>query len=235
MKLLRIAALGAGLAAAVAFVGIGLPTSASSDSAPAQAAHTITVTGSGSAAGTPNQAVFTFGVSTRGKTAVQALAANSTAMRKLIGALEAAGISSASLQTASVSMSPLTSGDGQDIIGYGASNSVTATIANVSRAGDVVDAAVAAGANEVDGPSLTISDQTSLYSTALKAAIADARAKAQVLADASGLHVGAVASVEENGGSAPLPFTDKTAVGSAPIEVGAQQITASVTVVFDAS
>ena len=63
----------------------------------------------------------------------------------------------------------------------------------------------------------------------------DARAKAQVLADASGLHVGAVASVEENGGSAPLPFADKAAVGSAPIEVGTQQITASVTVVFEAS
>ena len=94
---------------------------------------------------------------------------------------------------------------------------------------------MAAGANEVDGPSLTVSDQTSLYNTALKAAIADARAKAQVLADASGLHVGAVASVEENGGSAPLPFTDKAAVGSAPIEVGTQQITASVTVVFEAS
>lgn len=235
MKLLRIAALGAGLAAVVAFVGVGLPTSASSDSAPAQGAHAITVTGSASATGTPNQAVFTFGVSTRGKTAVQALAANSTAMRKLIDALGAAGIPSASLQTAAVSMSPFTSDDGQDIIGYGASNSVTATIANVSRAGDVVDAAVAAGANEVDGPSLTISDQTSLYNTALKAAIADARAKAQVLADASGLHVGAVASVEENAGSGPLPFTDKTAVGSAPIEVGTQQITASVTVVFEAS
>jgi len=234
MKLLRIAALGAGLAAVVAFVGVGLPTSARSDSAPTPAAHTITVTGSGSATGTPNQAVFTFGVSTRGKTAVQALAANSTAMRKLIDALKAAGIPSASLQTASVSMFPATSEDGQDIIGYGASNSVTATIANVSRAGDVVDAAVAAGANQVDGPSLTVSDQTSLYNTALQAAIADARAKAQVLADASGLHVGAVASVEENGGSAPLPFRDKAAVGSTPIEVGTQQITASVTVVFEA-
>src|SRR5262249_54563600 len=140
-------------------------------------------------------------------------------------------------QTSSVSMSPITSEDGQGIVGYAASNSVTATIANVSRAGDVVDAAVAAGANQVDGPSLTVSDQSSLYNTALKAAIADARAKAQVLADASGLHVGAVASVEENGGSAPLPYdAARTALpATAPIEVGTQQITASVTVVFEAS
>jgi len=235
MKLLRIAALGAGLAAVVAFVGVGLPTSARSDSTPAQAAHTITVTGSGSATGTPNQAVFTFGVSMRGKNAVSALTANSTAMRKLIDALKAAGIPSSSLQTSSVSMSPVTSDDGQEIIGYSASNSVTATIVNLGRAGEIVDAAVAAGANEVEGPSLSVSDQTSLYNTALKAAIADARAKAQVLADASGLHVGAVATVEENGGSAPLPFTDKAAGVAAPIEVGTQQITATVTVVFDAT
>jgi uncharacterized protein len=235
MKLLRIAALGAGLAAVVAFVGVGLPTSARSDSTPTQAAHTITVTGSGSAAGTPNQAVFTFGVSTRGNSAVQALATNSTAMRKLIDALEAAGIPSSALQTASVSMSPVTSEDGQEIVGYSASNSVTATIANVGRAGAIVDAAVAAGANEVDGPSLTVADQSSLYDSALKAAITNARAKAQVLADAAGLHVGTVASVEENGDSAPLPFTDKAAVASTPIAVGTQQITASVTVVFEAS
>src|SRR5262249_25594378 len=163
-----------GLAAVVAFVGVGLPTSAHSDTTPTQSAHTITVTGAGTATGTPNQALFTFGVSTKAKTAVQALAANSTAMRKLIDALKAAGIPSASLQTSSVSMSPITSEDGQDIVGYAASNSVTATIANVSRAGDVVDAAVAAGANQVDGPSLTVSDQSSLYNTALKAAIADA-------------------------------------------------------------
>jgi uncharacterized protein len=236
MKLLRIAALGAGLAAIVAFVGVGLPTSARSDSSPAQAGHTITVTGSGSATGTPNQALFTFGVSTRGKNAVQALTANSTAMRKLIDALKAAGLSSGALQTSSVSMSPVTSEDGQEIIGYSASNFVTATIANVSKAGEIVDAAVAAGANEVDGPSLSVSDQTALYNTALKNAIADARAKAQVLADASGLHVGSVASVEENGSSSPpLPFTDKAASVGAPIEVGTQQITAAVTVVFEAS
>jgi len=237
MKLLRIAALCAGLAAVVAFVGVGLPTSARSDTTPAQTEHTITVTGSGTATGTPNQAVFTFGVSTKAKTAVLALAANATAMRKLIDALKAAGIPSASLQTLSVSMSPITSEDGQDIVGYGASNSVTATIANVGRAGEVVDAAVAAGANEVDGPSLTVSDQSSLYNSALKAAIADAHAKAQVLADASGLHVGGVASVEENGGSAPIPYdAAKTALpATSPIEVGTQQISASVTVVFDAS
>ncbi len=236
MKLLRLAALGAGIAALVAFAGVGRPDRASGDNAPTQAAHSITVSGSGSATGMPNQAVFTFGVTSNGKTAVQALAGDSTAMRKLIDALKAAGIPSDALQTASVSLSPLTSDQGDVIVGYSASNSVSATIASIARAGELVDAAVAAGANQVDGPNLTIADQAALYQQALRAAIADARAKAQVLADASGLHVGAVTSVEESGGGSPIPFAARAAAApGAPIEPGTQQVTASVTVVFDAS
>lgn len=236
MKLLRLAALGAGIAAVVLFAGVGRPDRASGDS-PTTTAHSISVTGNGVATGTPTQAVFSFGVSTRGSTAAQALAANSTAMRKLIDALKGAGIPDASLQTTSVSLSPLTSDNGNEIIGYTASNSVSATIANVSRAGAIVDIAVAAGANEVDGPSLSVADQTALYSSALKAAVTDARAKAQVLAEASGLHVGAVASVVENGSSSPVVFdaAKVAATPGTPIQAGTQQISASVTVVFEAT
>jgi uncharacterized protein len=235
MKLLRLAMLGAGMAALLAFAGIGRPDRASGDS-PVSRSRSITVSGSGSVSATPNQAVFTFGVTTPGRTAVQALAANSAAMRKLIEALKAAGISDASLQTSSVSLLPLTSDQGDAIVGYTAANAVTATIASVARAGEVVDAAVSAGANQVNGPNLTVSDQAALYQSALKAAVADARVKAEALAAASGLHVGTVNSVEE-ASEAPSPF-DYAVAGraapSAPIEAGSQEITASVTVVFDA-
>ena len=237
MKLFRIAALCAGTAAVVAFVGVGLPASARSDPAPTAPAHSITVSGTGAVRVTPNQAGFTFGVSTNAKTAAQALAANSTAMRKLIDALEAAGIASDSLQTAYVSLSPVMAENGQAIVGYTASNSVSVTISSLGRAGEIVDAAVAAGANQVAGPNLTVADQSSLYDTALKAAVADARGKAQVLADASGLHVGAVASVEESGGVTPVSYDAARAapLPATPIEPGTQEITASVTVVFEAS
>jgi hypothetical protein len=236
MKLLRIAALCAGIAAIVAFAGVGLPTSARSDSTPTAPAHPITVSGTGSVKVTPDQAGFTFGVSTYAKTAAPALAANSTAMRKLIDALKAAGIPAGSLQTAYVSLSPVMAENEQSIVGYTASNSVSVTIASISRAGEIVDAAVAAGANQVDGPNLTVADQSSLYGAALKAAVADARAKAQVLADASGLHVGAVASVEESGDVSPVGYDAAKAVPApTPIEPGTQEITASVTVMFDAS
>ncbi len=234
MKLLRLALLCAAVAATVAFVGVGWPTGARS--ADPGSARSITVSGTGTVSATPTQAGFDFGVSTRAKTAQQALADDSAQMRKLIAALEAAGIGASSLQTSSVSLEPVTSGDDSTIVGYSASNTVSATVSDLSKAGAVVDAAVAAGANQVDGPNLTIADQRAQYDQALKEAVADARTKAQVLASASGLQVGAVASVEENAGSAPVPLgLPADAPTSTPIQAGTQQVTASVTVVFDAS
>lgn len=237
MKTLRLVLTGAGIIALAAFAGVGRPDRASGDNPPAQAAHSITVSGNGAVSVTPNQAAFTFGVSTQGKTAVQALAANSTAMQQVIDALKGAGIASDSLQTASVSLSTVTSDSGAAIVGYTASNSVNVTIATVGEAGSIVDVAVSAGANQVDGPNLTVSDQSALYDRALKAAIADARAKAQVLADASGLHVGSVSSVEEAGGSTPVTYDTAKALPATgpPIEAGTQQVTASVTVTFEAT
>jgi uncharacterized protein YggE len=235
MKLLRLALLCAAVAAIVAFVGIGLPARARS-AGDQPATRSITVSGTATVSATPTQAGFDFAVSTRSKTAQQALADDSTQMRKLIAAIEAAGIPASALQTSSVSLAPVTSGDNSTIVGYSASNTVSATVSDLSKAGAVVDAAVAAGANQVDGPNLTIADQTTLYDQALKSAVADARAKAQVLAAAGGLQVGAVASVEENAGTAPVPFAESAAAsGGTPIQAGTQRVTASVTVVFDAS
>jgi uncharacterized protein YggE len=236
MKLSRLAVLGGAIAVAVVLTGVGRPDRASGDTPVTPVDRTITVSGSGAVSATPNQAVFTFGVTTQGKTAVQALAANSTEMRRLIDALKAAGVLSGSLQTSSVSLSPILSDGGDAIVGYSASNSIAATIASLGRAGEIVDAAVAAGANQVQGPNLTVSDQSALYQAALKAAVADARLKAQALAEASGLRIGGVTSVQENGGNTPITYDAKAAPApSTPIVAGTQQISASVTVVFEAS
>src|SRR5262249_45830857 len=210
-------------------------TGSGSDDTPA-AERSISVSGQGSVQAVPNQAGFTFGVSTRAKTAAQALQANGVDMQKVIDALKAAGITVADLQTSTVSLSPIMSEDGQSITGYSASNSVSATIDDISAAGHIVDAAVAAGANQVDGPALTVADQDALYRSALKKAVADARAKAEALADAGGLHVGAVRSVAEGAAAVPIPFADAAkAASSTPIEARTQEITATVTVVFDVS
>jgi uncharacterized protein len=234
MKLFRLAAVGVAIAAVVVFAGVGRPDSASSDTSPTQVARSITVTGSGTVSAAPTQAGFDFGVSTRGKTAVEALAGDSAQMSKLIAALKGAGIPASAIQTSSVSLSPVTNADGSAIVGYTASNTVSVSIDDLSRAGSIVDTAVAAGANQVDGPNLTVADQSKLYASALTAAVADARAKTNVLAAAGGLQVGAVTSIEENGSSGPVPFTDaKAGAEPTPISAGTSQITATVTVVFE--
>jgi uncharacterized protein len=232
---MKLAALVAVLLAAAAFSGVGLPDAAVSAEADTQ--NGITVTGIGSVTAVPDRAEFSFGVQSQGRTAQQALAANSAEMRRVIDALRNAGIAAADIQTGQVSVSPTTSSDGQTITGYMAVNTVSARIRELGSAGRVIDAAVAAGANQVYGPSLTRSDQDDLYRQALRSAFTDARAKAQALAAAAGLTVGRVLVIQESGGAVPMPLMDRAAGAEAqvPIQPGTQSIQASVTVTFASS
>jgi uncharacterized protein YggE len=240
MKLARLALLCSAIAAAVAFAGVVRLGGASGDTPPAtrtQAGSAITVSGVGTVSTIPNRADFDFGVTTRGTTAAQAMAANASEMQRVIAALKAVGAHADAIQTSSISLSPMTNDNDTEIIGYTASNAVTVTLTAPGSAGKVVDAAVAAGANEVDGPNLTADDQGSLYRSALTAAVADARAKAQALAAAGGVHVGAVQSIQEDT-SSPVVYDQRApaaAPTSTPVEVGSQQVTASVTVSFAVS
>jgi uncharacterized protein YggE len=198
---------------------------------------TITVSGNGSVTTVPDRASFGFTVETRAATAAAALAQNATGTRAVIAAVKNAGVADADVQTAQVSLSPQTSNDGTAITGYVASNTVTANIRDLAKAGRVVDVAVAAGATGVNGPSLFKGDTDALYRDALKAAVADARTKAAALAAAANQTLGHVQSIVE-GGSGPIPVAIGKAApdaGSTPIEPGTTQITASVTVTFTAA
>ena len=126
------------------------------------------------------------------------------------------------------------SNEGDQIIGYDASNIVNVTVHDLSRAGAIIDAGVAAGADTVNGPSLTRSDSAAQYRAALKLAVADAQTKANALAEAGHFSVGAVQTVVENSAQQPIPMAaDKAGVTSQlQIEPGTQQIDASVTVTF---
>jgi uncharacterized protein len=200
----------------------------------APAGKTITVTGDGSVTTVPDRATFDFSIETRAKTATAALTQNSNDATAVIAALKAAGVSSANLQTSQVSLNPQSSQDGTTIVGYVASNSVTVRTP-LANAGKIVDAAVAAGANGVTGPSLDVSDQDALYRDALHKAVDDAKLKAQSLADAAGLSLGGAVTITEGGSSSPMPITDKMSAVGTPIEAGTQQIQASVTVTYAAS
>ena len=104
----------------------------------------------------------------------------------------------------------------------------------LEKAGALIDAAVEAGANQVNGPTMSVADQSSLYRQALKAAMADARLSAETLAAAAGRSLGKVTTVVESSGSAPVPMFAKAAAADSatPIEAGTQETTAQVTVTF---
>jgi uncharacterized protein YggE len=225
---LTLAAAAAALVAVAAFAGIGRPEAARGDVA---SPDTVTTTGHGVVTVVPDEASVSAGVHTQAETAAAALAQNAKLMNAVIAALKAAGGSN--LQTQQVSLYPQTN-DRNQVTGYVADNSVSAE-AKIAGAGALIDAAVAAGANNVSGPTLDVSDRDARYRDALGKAVDDARAKAAALAGAGGFGVGPVSSVTEQTAAAPAPVYEAVAAGKSvatPIEPGTQDVTADVTVTF---
>src|SRR5215472_1730290 len=169
-KLLLSCAAAAVLFAAAAIAGVGRPGPANSASGTTTSTQRlVTASGHGTVTAVPDQAV----VAARAATAQAALAQNADQMQHVIAALKNAG--GTDVQTQQVSLYPQTNDQGT-VTGYSAQNSVSAK-AGVAKAGALVDAAVGAGANTIDGPNLDVSDRDALYRAALERAVADARAK----------------------------------------------------------
>jgi uncharacterized protein YggE len=196
----------------------------------------ITVVGAGTARAVPDVADWSFGVQSDAETASAALKAASEATRRIIGALRDEGIVKEDLRTEQVSLYPRTTDDGRAVIGYSASSTVHATVRDLGKAGSIVDAAVEAGANQIYGPSLRVSDNRAQYRAAIEAALDDARARAQALAAKAGVTLGGPVAIVESGGGTPGPVYDRglAQAGGAevPIEPGVDEIAATLTVTF---
>lgn len=221
--------------ALVSVVAVGLLAGAGGASGTPAAAtqHSIVVSGSGAVASVPDRAQISFGVSSDGKTASAALHANGAEMTRVIAAVKGEGIAAADIKTEVVSLSARYSQNGEAIIGYTATNSVSGIIRVLGKVGAVIDAAVEAGANQVFGPNLSLSDQTALYRQALRTAITNAKGKAQTIARASGLTLRRITDVSESGGPTPIAKSAQVGIAPAtPIEAGTQFVQATVTVTF---
>jgi uncharacterized protein len=228
----RLAAVALLLLAAAALAGVARPDGSHAAGTPTttDTPRTITVSGSGTATSIPSKATISFGVQTQDPSAKAALAQNAREMQQVIDALTKAGAQE--IQTQSVSLSP-TYGDTNQLTGYAASNTVSATV-TFAAAGATIDAAVGAGANQVYGPSPLVGDLEAQYQKALADAVANARARGDVLAKAAGQTLGAVTSIVEGGNiSVPQPYA-KNAVSdvATPVVAGPQDTTAFVTVTF---
>lgn len=194
----------------------------------------ITVMGTGSAKAVPDVAEWSFGVRSEAESAAAAMRDNAAVAKRLIDALKSAGIKGDDLRTESVSLYPQQDEMGQNIIGYSASNTVHATMP-ISKAGTVIDKAVAAGANEIYGPNLRVSDSDAQYAQAVDEAFDDARARAEAVAAKAGVTLGRPVAIVEGGGS-PIPYYAERAMAEGAtdlaIEPGQQEIQAVLTVTF---
>src|SRR5262249_10369951 len=220
------------LLAAAAIAGVARPRDGRAADTPTAPVKTVTVTGSGSVTTVPDRASCDFSVAPQASPAQAALAKNATAAAALIAAIKNAGVADADIQTGQVSLSPRLNDAGTEVLGYTASNTVTASIA-IAKAGALVDAAVGAGATGVSGPSPPRSDSDALYDKALQAAVANAADKAKTLASAAGLSLGGVQTMVE-GSQQPVVWAagKMDASASTPIEPGTQSIDATVTVTY---
>lgn len=234
MKLSHVLWLASALLTASLFAGVAAPRllhAAGSDAKPG----TLSVLGTGVVDTKPDTATMSFGVTTQAAKATGAISANADTMTKVIAALKRAGIDAKDLRTEFVSVQPRYDDQQQQILGYTATNSVSAVLRDLAKVGDTIDLGVAEGANTISGPSLARSDQDKLYRDALEAAVANARDKAKALAHGANVTLGGIQSLTESPQESGTPVTfaqaSKDSVGT-PIEPGTAQVTATVRVVF---
>nr|WP_230482575.1 SIMPL domain-containing protein [Sphingomonas sp. Leaf21] len=156
----------------------------------------------------PDLATIRAGVVSQGATAAAALTDNAQRMARVLAAVKRAGVAERDIQTATVQLQPqYRYGDNvpPTITGYQATNTLSIRFRDIARSGTVLDALVAQGANQIDGPNLSIDKPDAALDEARTDAIARARARAELYAKAAGMRVARIVSITENGQDAGGP------------------------------
>lgn len=201
----------------------------------------ISVSGTGIVTGTPDTLTLTMGVSILRPTVQEAVEASAERAQQLIDALEAEGVAERDVQTANYSIWPQYDyqNDQQILRGYQVDNTLSIKIRDLDRAGEIIDAATAAGgdAARVNGLRFALEDNADMLVAAREAAWQDALSKAQQLADLAGVGLAAPIRIAENVStpSVPIPYERALAADAAfttPIEAGESQVTVTVSVTF---
>jgi uncharacterized protein YggE len=206
----------------------------------------ITVTGKGEVSAVPDTAWVTSGVNTQAKTAAEALNKNTNLMKAVIGVFKDSDIKDKNIQTSGFNVHPVydysKDSSPPKLTGYRVSNSVTVKITDINKLGELLDKLVSSGSNQISGIRFGFDDNKALLDEARKDAIANTRKKAQLYAQAAGVDVGDVVSINELGTRLPRLVYRRTEMdqakmmtssGSVPVMSGEQSISASVTVVYE--
>jgi uncharacterized protein len=224
------------LPAAILSTLLALPfaTIASADDA---MSRSISVTGTGTTEAAPDMATLSIGVTNQADTAAAALTANSEATEAVIARLTAAGVEPRDMQTSNLYLNPNFTGydtSTPTISGYIASNMLTVRVRKLDTTGAVLDAAVADGANTLNSLTFGLANPEPGYNEARKEAVTDARAKAELLAEAAGVKLGAILYISDIGVTtdpAPL-YRDEAAASPVPVVGGELGLIANVSVTY---
>ena len=191
----------------------------------------------------PDVAVISAGVVSRAPTATAALQDTADRMTRVLAALKRAGVEDRDIQTSNINLNAeyrYPQNQAPQLVGYTASNSVTIRFRDIRSSGKILDALVAQGANQINGPNLMVDKPEAALDEARAKAIAIGRARAELYARSLGLRVVRVVSVNESGGYyAPPPVPPPVAMmaraerDSTPVQPGEQKLQVSVGMTFE--
>ena len=240
-RVITVGSIGAGLAIAATSMPAVAQTQPSTEQPKMSSSErTVSVSATGQAAAIPDRAAISTGVLTEAATARDAMSLSTTAMTKLIDGLKAAGIDAKDIRTTTVNVSARYTQprDGKPAVinGYQAQNQVRITVRDLKRLGDILDASLTLGATQMNGIAFEVSAAETLKDEARKAAMVNARRRAELYAAATGATLGQVLAISEDAiDSGPQPGVFRTraiAAQPVPVEPGAQQLDATVHVTW---
>lgn len=240
MPTLRPLLLAFALAAALPMTSHARP--AADLAAPATQGTLLSVSATAEASRTPDIATLSTGVVTQAADANAAMRDNAVQMDRMLAALRAAGIAPRDVQTSGINLNPqyrYAENQPPAIVGYQASNTVNVKVRELARLGKVLDALVAQGANQINGPSFGIDQPEAALEEARLAAVKKAQAQAQTYARALGLQVKRIVSISEGGASLPRPVPMMRAMAAdagfkeTAVAPGESTVSVSVEMVFE--
>ena len=217
----------------------------SSSQAASSGSTLVTVSAQAEARQAPDMAMLSTGVVSLAPDANSAIRRNAEQMARVVASIQAAGIAAKDVQTSGVSLNPdyaYAANRPPRIKGYYASNTVNVTVRDIGRLGQILDALVATGANQINGPMFDIEDKDAVLDKAREKALAKARARADAYARRLGLRVTRIVSIDETGGrGAPQPMHGRGAMveqavaadASAPIAPGENVLSVTLDVVYE--
>jgi len=231
--------------AALAIGAAALPGEASAQQTPTVtqtiAGTRLDISASGEVTRVPDLAIISAGVVTRSASASGAIQQAAARMARVREALRHAGIADRDIQTSNISLNPeYTYANNQPpkLNGYTASNQVSVRFRDIASAGAILDALVKEGANQINGPNLTIDKPEAALDEARAKAVATGRARAELYARALGMRIVRVVSISESGGYSPPPpmpvmMVERAQAADSKIDPGEQKLQVNLAMTFE--